>query len=88
MVLKYKVSNQDQFYQIEAESLIIIKVALLENHGYKTAIHLFQKVIDSGLLFYCPGEADRNNLVNRSYEKYVAEHSEEIKEAINSIKEI
>ena len=88
MVLKFKTSNQDQFFSIEGESLTIIKVALLEKHGYKTAIHLFQKVIDSGLLFYCPGESDRNNLVNRSYEKYVAEHSEEIREAILTTKEI
>ena len=88
MKLKFKKVKEDQTFEIEGPNLLLIKVALLEHCGYDVALHLFQKKIESSLLFYCPTDRDRDILVKRIYDRYVKENLIELYNAMKSIKEV
>ena len=88
MKINFKKANNPQLYEITGENLTLIKVAIVIHYGTDNAYHVFQKVVDNNLLLYLPEMSDRDNLVKRSYKKYVSEYSGEIKKCIESIKEI
>lgn len=88
MKIKFKISDNIQLYDIEAETLTLIKVSLIVKYGKETAFHIFQKKLDNNVLFYCPDDRCLQNLVGRNFNSYVDENHKEILSCINSIKEI
>ncbi len=88
MLIKFKKANDNQLYQIEGSNLTLIKVAIIIHYGTENAYQVFHKIVDNNILLYLPEISDRDNLVKRSFKKYEAEYSKEIKECIKSIKKI